>query len=216
MIGCREIKCPEEAVVGDYCIRHFKADHDRRRAERDFKRENHMSEKEPGPEAQARQKGYDGVKICKRCERDKSGDEKFSKKRQLCNTCQVTIRRFEKAGRPVPDYTGKPGPKKAKKGKEKAGKKAGKKLDKKARKPDASAEKKASSIVVPSGTVEPGDLNGEPGQILPLRPPVIHLDFSDYPALKTQIDEMARLDFRTPDMQILAILHELYGEKEGV
>ncbi|MFQ5480969.1 MAG: hypothetical protein ACE5DW_06795, partial [Thermodesulfobacteriota bacterium] len=187
MIGCREIKCPEEAVVGDYCIRHFKADHDRRRAERDFKRENHMSEKEPGPEAQARQKGYDGVKICRRCERDKSGEADFNKKRKLCRSCSTFIRRCEREGRPVPAYGTKPKRQKAK---------AGKKLDKKARKPDASAAKKASSIVVPSGTVEPGDLNGEPRQILPLRPPVIHLDFSDYPALKTQIEEMARQDFR--------------------
>jgi len=186
MLSCIDPKCPEEAIVGDYCIKHFKADHDRRQAVREANRANNEeSIPEPSQEATEStpvpviQKTHD-EKICKRCKKDKSKDKKFNGTRQLCNSCAVTIRKYEKAGRPVPEYTGR-------RGSRKTGKKDVKK---------ASKRQDVDEHIKTAEGVECKDYS----------PPVITVDFTDYPNMKKRLDEMALKDFRTPEMEALAIL----------
>ncbi len=256
MMSCIYPKCPELAIVGDFCIKHFKVDHDRRRAVREEK----MGKKEsnPGPPPGAvkppppapPKAPQTEMKVCKRCKKDKSGDKYFSKKNRLCHACGTTIRKYEKAGKPVPEYTGRRGsrPKTAKKPDNEAfgpisdeewdafaecvgekevvlsdpgktektitinianplGKPAQKMIDeafekmKDKKRPAAKDIKKTE--VVPSG-------DGKYFQIKTSVDPDYYLtvDFTDYPELKAALDGLARQDFRTPEMQVLAILDE--------
>ncbi len=48
--------------------------------------------------------------------------------------------------------------------------------------------------------------DAEPVKQLPLKPAIITINFSDYPELLSEITRLAKIDFRTPEFEILAII----------
>jgi len=152
-------------------------------------------------------------KHCKRCKRDKSEVRTFHPSRALCHSCYTSVVKYEKAGTPAPEYKPRGGNRKKSKTKNEVKVTIESPLGeiKDMRPVEAVIEEKMKKTELISRD------NGRALQVKATLDPDYYLtvDFTAYPDIKNRLDELARKDFRSPEMEVLALLDKYFiGNEE--